>query len=126
MEVVCGGVLPAEILPFNGCKQVLGWEGAWLVALSRLASVFASLLLPRCSGAHHAELSEFPDSSHSHGHGHGAAECSSWSQAGKMWNLLEDWPGPGMHLWAGLAGLGWMANLLRLWAAAESNEKLVD
>ena len=84
-----------------------------------------------CSGAVvpimlHAELSEFPDSSHSHGHGHGAAECSSWSQAGKMWNLLEDWPGPGMHLWAGLAGLGWMANLLRLWAAAESNEKLVD
>ena len=27
---------------------------------------------------------------------------------------------------AGWAGLGWMANLLRLWAAAESNEKLVD
>ena len=52
-----------------------------------------------------------------------------------MWNLLEEWPGPGMHLWAGLgctwaglgwAGLGWMANLLRLWVAAERNEKLVD
>ena len=116
MEVVCGGVLPAEILPFNGCKQVLGWEGAWLVALSRLASVFASLLLPRCPGAVvpimlHAELSEFPDSSHSHGHGHGpgAAECSSWSQprgnvepAGRLaraWHAPVGWAG-----WAGLDG----------------------
>ena len=75
-----------------------------------------------CSGAVvpimlHAELSEFPDSSHSHGHGPGAAECSSWSQPGEMWNLLEDWPGPAPGLgWAapglGWAGLGWAGWLI--------------
>ena len=101
MEVVCGGVLPAEILPFNGCKQVLGRGllGWWLPAYYCPGAVVPIML--------HAELSEFPDSSHSHGHGHGpgAAECSSWSQPGEMWNLLEDWPGPSLHLgWAGLDG----------------------
>ena len=103
------------------------WGGAWLVAVSRLASVLVSLLLTRCSGAHHAScragprLSEFPDSSHSDGPGaHGAAECSSWSQAGKCGTCCKI--GPGLACtWAGL-----VANLLRLWAAAERNEKLVD
>ena len=77
------------------------------MAVSRLASVLASLLLPRCSGAHHAScragprLSEFPDSSHSDGHGLGAAECSSCSQAGKRGTCCKI--GPGLACtWAGL------------------------
>ena len=106
------------------------WGGAWLVAVSRLASVLASLLLTRCSGAHHAScragprLSEFPASSHSDGPGaHGAAECSSCSQAGKCGTCCKI--GPGLAWWPA-PGLGWVANLLGLWAAAERNEKLVD
>ena len=97
------------------------------MAVSRLASVLASLLLPRCSGAHHAgcngaELGPGSRSSLTPVTVTDPVQRSAAAGARRgnvepAARLARAWPAP---------GLGWVANLLGLWAAAERNEKLVD
>ena len=101
------------------------WGGAWLVAVSRLASVLASLLLTRAGAVvpimHHAEQGPGSRSfltpvTVTDPVQRSAAAAARRGNVEPAARLARAWPAP---------GLGWVANLLRLWAAAERNEKLV-
>ena len=102
------------------------WGGAWLVAVavSRLASVLASLLLTRCSGAlpimHHAEqgpgsrsfltpvtVTDLVQRSAAAGARRGNVEPAA--------RLARAWPAPGLGWWLIFSGFGRPPRGMRSW-----------